>query len=216
MRACASLCMTRNSRSGSSQQWLQRQARDVFVKERAVHGFVSRAAFKLEQLDSRRRLIRPGCAVLDLGAAPGGWTQVALRRGAGNVVSCDLLPHSIPANDPHASSVRWLRGDFTRPEVQDEISRLLGGRADVVLCDAAPDYGGGSLDHIRLVALAKTAAELAEKFLGTHGALALKVSRGGEEVKLRDALKKRFAKVEFVKPEASRQESSEIYLLAFR
>ena len=211
-------CLWTKSKSGSSQMWLQRQARDVFVKERDKQGYVARAAFKLLDMDAKRRFLKPRAAVLDLGAAPGGWTQVALRKGCGPVVSCDLLEHSLPPGDPCLPQLQWIKGDFTSAEVQARMAARLGGQCDVLLCDAAPDYAGqASLDHIRLIALARTAFDLSDTLLKARGGtLVVKVSRGGDEIKLREAMRRKFVSAEFVKPEASRKESTEIYLLAQR
>ncbi len=215
MRPCARLLAKKTL---SSHLWLERQSRDLYVKEREKQGYVARSAFKLQEMDERRHFLRPGVSVLDLGAAPGGWTQVALRRGCSPVVSCDLLPHSIEQNDPFFGSLRWVKGDFTTPEVQARLLELLGGQCDVMLCDAAPSYAGqASTDHLRLMGLAHKALQLSDTLLKpTDGTLVVKVSRGGEEARLRDELKKKFAKVEFIKPDASRKDSSEMYLLSKR
>lgn len=196
----------------SSQLWLKRQARDPFVRQRDEQGFASRAAFKLAALDAKYGLLkaRGGGApkvVLDLGAAPGGWTQVALRAGA-LVTSVDLLPHSITG--PEAARVRWIQGDFDDAAVQAQVAALT---YDVVLSDMAPSYSGHD-DHVRLIGLAECAFRFAQSHLKPGGALLCKISRGGEENSFRDLLKTAFASVAFVKPPASRQDSSEMFILA--
>lgn len=197
-------------KSGSSISWLQRQARDPFVQARQEQGLVARSAFKLQQL----RAVRPGDTVLDLGAAPGGWSQIALAAGAAKVVAVDLLPHSLKDTD---SRLHWIQGDFTQSDISRQIHHL--GPFSVVLCDAAPSYSGqASLDHLRLIILAEAASEVAQAVFDRAHAkrctMVVKVSRGGQEIQFRDKLKKLFNSVEFVKPEASRQASTEIYLVA--
>jgi 23S rRNA (uridine2552-2'-O)-methyltransferase len=123
MKACLR-CWTR-SKKLSSHLWLERQAKDVYVEERERQGYVSRSAFKLVELNAKRRFLKQGAVVLDLGAAPGGWTQVALRLGC-KVVSNDLLDHSIPHNDVSLASVKWIKGDFTSSDTQKLISAALG------------------------------------------------------------------------------------------
>ena len=200
--------------SASSKQWLNRQSKDQFVRKRREESFISRSAFKLSELSLSQRFIHAKSTVLDLGAAPGGWTQVALRAGARKVVSVDLLPPSLPSN---ILGVDWIIGDFTTPEVIRQIKEKQE-RYSVVLCDAAPSYSGQkSLDHMRLITLAEVASDLASEMLALKGGtFMVKVSRGGEEIRFRDRLRKQYSKVEFIKPKASRQESTEIYLLCSR
>ena len=200
--------------SASSKQWLNRQSKDQFVRKRREESFISRSAFKLSELSLSQCFIHAKSTVLDLGAAPGGWTQVALRAGARKVVSVDLLPPSLP---PNILGVDWIIGDFTTPEVIRQIKEKQE-RYSVVLCDAAPSYSGQkSLDHMRLITLAEVASDLASEMLALKGGtFMVKVSRGGEEIRFRDRLRKQYSKVEFIKPKASRQESTEIYLLCSR
>ena len=204
-------------KSGSSKRWLRRQETDPVRRQAVSEAYISRSAIKLLEIDQASRLLRPSHAVLDLGAAPGGWTQVALRKPVHRVVSVDLLDHSLPKTLP---GLHWIRGDFTDEAtvraIQDELAAVNRQYFDTVLCDAAPSYTGQqSLDHLRLIALAEEAASLAHRLVSpTKGAFLVKVSRGGEEIRFREAMRKLFGRAEFVKPKASRQESTEIYLLA--
>ncbi len=217
-----SQCALTKSKKLSSHLWLERQGKDLYVREREKEGYVARSAFKLVELNAKKRFLKKGSLVLDLGAAPGGWTQVALRAGC-KVVSNDLLEHSIPTNDVSFGSIRWVKGDFTAVETQQSIIAAFGtpegGKVcDVVLCDAAPSYSGsGSLDHLRLVVLAEKAFEMSNLVLKDKGGtLVMKVSRGGDEMKLKEKVKLKFKTVDFIKPDASRKESSEIYMVATR
>ncbi len=152
---------TAKGRSGGSQRWLARQLNDPYVAAAKQQGFRSRAAFKLAELDERFRLIRRGALVVDLGAAPGGWTQIAVQRGAGRVVGVDLL-----VVDPVPGAV-MLQGDFTEPEVQERLVAELGGKADLVLSDMAPNTTGhAATDHLRIMALAEAALEFAVEVTG--------------------------------------------------
>lgn len=197
----------------SSQMWLARQKRDVYVKQRDVQGWAARSAFKLMEMDDKLKWLRGGCKVLDLGAAPGGWSQVALRKGA-RVVSCDLLPHNIPQGDPDLGRLCWVQGDFTDARVQQIISTH-EAHFNVILSDMAPNYSGVD-DHIRLIGLAETAFRFAvdEGHLAIGGHFLCKISRGGEEQSFRKVVSSAFAKVTFEKPPASRSNSTEVYLVA--
>ena len=147
---------TAKGRSVASQRWLSRQLNDPYVVAAKAQGWRSRAAFKLIELDERFHLIRPGMRVVDLGAAPGGWSQVAVKHGAASVVGVDLLPM-----DPIGGAV-MLVGDFSDAEVQDRLVEMLGGKADLVLSDMAPNTTGhGATDHLRIVALAEAALAFA-------------------------------------------------------
>jgi 23S rRNA (uridine2552-2'-O)-methyltransferase len=200
---------TAKGRSGASQRWLARQLNDPYVAAAKEQGWRSRAAFKLIELDERFKLIRPGARVIDLGAAPGGWTQVAVRRGAGAVVGVDLL-----AMDPIPGAL-LLQGDFTDPAVQQELIAQLGGKADVVLSDMAPNTTGHSAtDHLRIVALAEEASAFALDVLAEGGTFVSKVFQGGTERDVLERLKRDFASVRHAKPPASRKESSELYVVA--
>jgi len=200
---------TAKGRSGGSQRWLSRQLNDPYVAAAKQQGFRSRAAFKLAELDERFRLIRRGALVVDLGVAPGGWTQVAVQRGAGRVVGVDLL-----VVDPVPGAV-MLQGDFTEPEVQERLVAELGGKADLVVSDMAPNTTGhAATDHLRIMALAEAALEFAVEVLAEDGGFVAKVFQGGAEKTMLERLKRRFAAVRHAKPPASRKESSELYVVA--
>ena len=200
---------TAKSRSASSQRWLSRQLNDPYVAAARQQGWRSRAAFKLLDLDERFRLIGRGDRVIDLGAAPGGWTQVAVKRGAGTVVGVDLL-----AMDP-IQGASTLLGDFTAPEIQTRLADLVGGKADIVLSDMAPNTTGhGATDHIRIVALAELAYAFAVEMLAEGGHFVAKVFQGGAEKQMLAEMKRRFTTVRHAKPAASRKESSELYVVA--
>jgi len=196
-------------RSAASQRWLARQLNDPYVAAARQQGWRSRAAFKLLELDQRFQLIRRGANVVDLGAAPGGWAQVAARGGAARVVGVDLL-----AVDPVAGAT-ILQGDFTDPAMQERLTAALGGKADLVLSDMAPNTTGhAGTDHLRIVALAEAALEFAVEVLAEGGGFVAKVFQGGAERPMLDRLKRSFAAVRHAKPPASRKESSELYVVA--
>ena len=200
---------TAKGRSVASQRWLSRQLNDPYVVAAKAQGWRSRAAFKLIELDERFHLIRPGIRVVDLGAAPGGWSQVAVKHGAASVVGVDLLPV-----DPIGGAVMLL-GDFSDIEVQDRLVEMLGGKADLVLSDMAPNTTGhGATDHLRIVALAEAAVAFALEVLAEGGGFVAKVFQGGAERKVLEALKRHFSSVRHAKPPASRKESSELYVVA--
>ena len=197
------------SRTPASARWLARQLNDPYVGAARMEGWRSRAAFKLLELDDKFALIRKGLRVVDLGAAPGGWTQVAVKRGAASVLAMDLLPI-----DPIHGSV-ILQGDFTDPSMPETLTAELGGMADLVLSDMAPNTTGHSAtDHIRIVALAEMALDFAVQVLSPGGAFVAKVFQGGAEKQLLDVLKVNFSTVRHAKPPASRKESSELYVVA--
>lgn len=192
----------------SSRQWLQRQLNDPYVAAARGKGYRSRAAFKLVELDEKYRLLKKGARVLDLGAAPGGWSQVAAARGA-SVVAADVLPiEPIPG-------VTFFQADLTAPEVPAMLIAALGGPADLVLTDmAAPTTGHRATDHIRTIALVEIALEVAEDCLRPGGAFVAKVFQGGASGELLARIKARFREVRHVKPPASRADSVEMYLVA--
>jgi 23S rRNA (uridine2552-2'-O)-methyltransferase len=197
------------SRSPASARWLLRQLNDPYVTAARKQGWRSRAAFKLLELDDKFHLIHKGVRVLDLGAAPGGWTQVAVNRGAGSVLALDLLPV-----DPIPGAI-ILQGDFTDPAMPGRLVAELGGDVDLVLSDMAPNTTGHSAtDHIRIVALAEMALDLAVQILSPGGAFVAKVFQGGSEKQVLDVLRRNFASVRHAKPPASRKESSELYVVA--
>jgi 23S rRNA (uridine2552-2'-O)-methyltransferase len=198
-------------RKPSSTEWLNRQLNDPYVAEAHRLGYRSRAAFKLIQLDERFHLLKPGARVVDLGCAPGGWTQIAARRlGAqGRVIGVDLS-----ATEP-IEGAALLTGDFRDADIAEHVHELLGGPADLVLSDmAAPATGHAATDHLRIVALAEEAFAFAESILKPGGAFVAKVFQGGAEGSLLAALKRAFAEVRHAKPAASRAESAETYVVA--
>jgi len=198
-----------DQRTLSSQKWLQRQLNDPFVKAARAHGYRARAAYKLTEIDDRFRLIRPGCRILDLGCAPGGWMQVALERGAGAVAGVDLLPV-----DPLPPAMT-LQGDFTDPEVGPHLMEMIGGPPDLVLSDMAPNtLGHRRTDHLRIVVLIEAAAAFAAATLRPGGAFIAKAFQGGETAPALMTLKANFKDVKHVKPKASRVDSSEVFLVA--
>ncbi|TAK42069.1 MAG: RlmE family RNA methyltransferase [Betaproteobacteria bacterium] len=199
-------------RSKSSQRWLQRHVADPFVRRARAAGYRSRAAFKLLEIDARERLLRPGTRVVDLGAAPGGWSQIAAGRVApgGIVVAVDLLEIA------PISGVIVLRGDFCDAAVQAAIGSALGGHpADVVLSDLSPRLSGiASADQARAADLLRAAIGFCRRHLRPGGTLLAKVFQGEEFGGVRAALQAAFREVRTRKPAASRGESRETYLLA--
>jgi 23S rRNA (uridine2552-2'-O)-methyltransferase len=202
-------------RSQSSRHWLERQLNDPYVAAARREGYRSRAAYKLAEIDARFHILRPGRRVVDLGAAPGGWAQVAAAAvrsadGQGQVVAIDLLPV-----DP-IPGVASLELDFMDPAAPGRLKAMLrDGRADVVLSDmAAQGTGHARTDHLRIVGLAEAAAEFACEVLEPGGAFVCKVFQGGSERALLDRLKRAFTAVKHVKPPASRAESAEMYVVA--
>jgi 23S rRNA (uridine2552-2'-O)-methyltransferase len=208
-RGLAVSVRTTRNRTAASQRWLVRQLNDPYVAAAKAQGFRSRAAFKLIELDERFGLIRPGTRVVDLGAAPGGWTQVAVQRGAGRVVALDLLPID---KLPGASLVQ---GDFLDPTVAAQVVEALGGKADLVLSDMAPNTTGHTAtDHLRILALAEAALDFSSEVLAEGGTFVAKVFQGGSEREMLLRLKQSFTSVRHAKPPASRKESSELYVVA--
>ena len=200
---------TAKSRSVASQRWLARQLNDPYVQAAKQQGWRSRAAFKLIELDDRFHLIARGSRVVDLGAAHGGWTQVAVKKGDAQVVGIDLLPvEPVPG-------ATILQGDFADPALLERLRGALGGQADLVLSDMAPNTTGhNATDHLRIMALTELALEFALEVLAERGAFVAKVFQGGSERQLLDRLKRHFATVRHAKPPASRKESSELYVVA--
>jgi len=202
---------TANKRSLSSQKWLERQLNDPYVARAKREGYRSRAAFKLLEIDEKYHLLKPGQRVVDLGAAPGGWSQIAARKAGdkGIVVGIDLL-----AIDP-LPGVEFLQLDFLDETAPDMLIERLGGPADVVLSDmAANTTGHKKTDHLRIIGLTEAAIAFAREILAPGGAFVAKVFQGGTENQLLADLKRDFAVVRHVKPAASRSGSSELYVLA--
>lgn len=206
---------TARGRKLSSTRWLERQLNDPYVAAAKGKGYRARAAFKLIELDDRFHFLKRGGRVLDLGAAPGSWSQVAAERvgagtpGGGKVVAADL------SEIASIIGVECLQLDVLDPKSAARLEALLGGAADVVLSDmAAPATGHRRTDHLRVVALAEAAYALAETLLAPGGTFVAKVFQGGAERGLLDTLKRSFRTVRHAKPKASRQESSEVYVVA--
>ena len=205
---------TARGRTVSQTRWLQRQLNDPYVEAAKRQGYRSRAAYKLAELDDQVKFLRPGMRVIDLGDAPGGWTQVAVERvkpknGGGQVIGIDLTPV-----DPIAGAT-VLEGDFMADDAPARLIELMEGPVDAVLSDmAAPATGHPPTDHLRIMALAETAQDFAEQVLAPGGTFIAKVLRGGTERALLDRLKRGFAKVRHIKPAASRADSAEIYVVA--
>lgn len=198
-----------NKRSVQSRAWLERQLNDPYVAAAQAQGYRSRAAFKLIEMDDRYGLIKPGCLVVDLGAAPGGWAQVAVKRGAAKVLGLDLLPIN------PVQGATFLEGDFNDEDMPARLTALMGAKVDVVLSDMAPNTTGhAATDHLRIIALAEMALEFASHILAPGGSFVAKVFQGGTEKTLLDQLKKSFATVRHAKPPASRAESAETYVVA--
>jgi 23S rRNA (uridine2552-2'-O)-methyltransferase len=200
---------TARGRTTAQQRWLARQLNDPYVAAARAQGWRSRAAFKLIELDDKFGLIKPGMRVIDLGAAPGGWAQVAVKRGATSVVGVDLLPV-----DP-VRGAQIVEGDFNDPDLPARLRGMLGGPADLVLSDMAPNTTGhAATDHIRIIGLAELALDFAMEILSEGGSFVAKVFQGGSEKDMLAPMKKAFAVVKHAKPPASRKESSELYVVA--
>ena len=202
-------------RTLSSRTWLERQLGDPYVARARREGFRSRAAYKLAEIDDKYKVLKPGARVVDLGAAPGGWSEIAARRvgakegSSGRVIAIDILDMKPLAG------VDFLKLDFLDETAAVRLKTKLGGKADVVLCDmAANATGHRRTDHLRIMALAEAAATFAREVLAAGGAFLCKVLQGGTEAALLAELKRDFASVKHVKPPASRSDSAELYLLA--
>lgn len=205
---------TAAKRSVASARWLERQLNDPYVVRAKREGYRSRAAFKLLEIDQKYKLLKSGQRIVDLGAAPGGWSQVAaqkigLNQGKGRIVGIDLLEI-----EP-LTGVDFIQLDFLAPEAPDRLVELLGGPADIVLSDmAANATGHKKTDHLKIMGLAETALDFARQILAPGGAFLAKVLQGGTESALLADLKRDFAVVRHVKPAASRSDSAELYVLA--
>ena len=202
---------TAKKRSLSSTLWLERQLNDPYVARARREGWRSRAAFKLAEIDDKHHFLKQGARVLDLGAAPGGWSQVAARRVGerGRVVAIDILDMDA------ISGVDFAKLDFLDPDAPERLKAMLGGTADVVHTDmAANATGHRRTDHLKIVALVEAAAAFAAEVLKPGGTFLAKVLQGGTETELLAELKRNFASVKHVKPAASRADSAELYVLA--
>ena len=198
-------------RAPSSRAWLQRQINDPYVARAKREGYRSRAAFKLAEIDDKFHLLKTGARVVDLGAAPGGWSEVAARRigSSGKVVALDILDMK------PITGVEFIMLDFLDAAAPERLKAVLGGEADVVLSDmAANTTGHRQTDHLRIMALAEAAAQFGREVLAPDGSFLCKVLQGGAEMALLAELKRDFAGVKHIKPPASRTDSAELYLLA--
>ena len=201
------------NRSVSSRQWLERQLNDPYVARAKREGMRSRAAYKLIEIDDKARFLRKGMRVVDLGAAPGGWSQVAAERvGApqhGKVIAIDILQmEPVPG-------VSFVKLDFLDAAAPDKLEEMIGGPADVVLSDmAANATGHARTDHLKIMALVEAAADFARDLLAPGGTFLAKVLQGGTEAALLASLKRDYKSVKHVKPSTSRADSAELYLLA--
>ncbi len=212
-RSVNSRLKTAKGRKISSTLWLQRQLNDPYVQRAKAEGYRSRAAYKLIELNEKFHFLKPGMKVVDLGAAPGGWSQVAaeiVNNGQkGLVVGVDLLPI-----EPLADVVLF-QGDFTHAEIVERLKNEAGGKVDVVLSDMAPNTTGHTkTDHIRIVALSEEAYLFACEVLNEGGVFISKVFQGGTEGQLLNDIKRHFHTVKHAKPKASRSGSAELYLVA--
>ena len=205
---------TKKNRTVSQKRWLERQLNDPYVARAKREGLRSRAAYKLLEIDDKYRLLKPGARVVDLGAAPGGWSEIAARRvaaaeGRGKIVAIDILEMAPVAG------VAFRQIDFLDPAAPEALREMLAGGADVVLSDmAANATGHKKTDQLKIMALVEAGAEFAREVLRPGGSFLTKVLQGGTEPKLLAELKRDYATVRHVKPQASRADSSELYLLA--
>jgi 23S rRNA (uridine2552-2'-O)-methyltransferase len=209
---------TGGKRKLSSKLWLERQLNDPYVAQAKRDGYRSRAAYKLLEIDDKYRLLKPGMTVVDLGAAPGGWSQIAARRvgaadgkgqGKGRVIAIDLLEM------PEIPGVQFAQLDFHANDAPEKLTAMMGGRADLVMSDmAANTTGHRKTDQLRIVGLVEIAVAFATEVLNPGGAFLAKVFQSGADNELLAQLKRDFAVVKHVKPAASRQDSSERYVLA--
>ncbi|RZJ95401.1 MAG: RlmE family RNA methyltransferase [Brevundimonas sp.] len=200
---------TADDKSMSSQQWIKRQLSDKWSEKARAEGWRSRAAFKLMEIDDRFNLIRPGSRVIDLGAAPGGWLQLAVQRGAKSVVGVDLLMiEPVPGAE-------ILQADFTHAGVAEQMMEMLGGPPDLVLSDMAHNtVGHRQTDHLKIIALIEIAADFAIRTLRPGGNFVSKNFQGGDAGGVLARLRAEFETVKYVKPASSRKDSAEVFLVA--
>ena len=202
---------TARRRTAQSTRWLSRQLNDPYVAAAKRDGWRSRAAFKLMEMDDRHKLIPKGGRIVDLGAAPGGWTQVAVERAGpkGTVVGLDISPMEA------VTGAEILHLDFLAEDAPARLKAIMGGEADAVLSDmAAPATGHRATDHMKIMALCEAALTFAQEVLKPGGAFVCKVQRGGTEGQLLQTMKRDFRTVAHVKPPASRADSAEMYVVA--
>ncbi|EDQ00506.1 23S rRNA methyltransferase [Shewanella benthica] len=204
--------MSGKKRTASSSRWLQEHFDDHYVKLAQKRGLRSRAAFKLEEIQEKDKLIRPGMTVVDLGAAPGGWSQVAVKLvgDRGKVIACDIL-----AMDPIVG-VDFLQGDFREEKVLDALLTRVGdGKVDVVLSDMAPNMSGsGGIDQPRAMYLVELALDMCHQVMAPNGCFAVKVFQGEGFEEYMKSVRAAFKKVKTRKPDSSRARSREVYLVA--
>lgn len=205
---------TARGRKPSSTRWLQRQLNDPYVQQAKRDGYRSRAAYKLLEIDEKFQLLKQNKRIVDLGAAPGGWSQVAATR-----VSSSATKPSVVAVDvldmPSIAGVSFLQCDMNDEDAPERIHALLDDTVDIVLSDMAPNTTGhASTDHMRIILLCELAYELALEVLSEGGAFVCKVRQGGTEASMLTDMKKRFTKVAHFKPVSSRKESPETYVVA--
>lgn len=200
---------TAKGRKISSTRWIERQLNDPYVAKAQKEGYRSRAAYKLREMDERYKILKSGMAVIDLGAAPGGWCQIALEKRCSPIVAIDLLPFDA------MDGVTFFQQDFMEDDAPDKLKQALGGRADVVLSDMAHNTTGHKgTDHLKIMALVEAAYDFATGILKQNGSFLAKTFQGGAESELLARIKRDFKTVRHVKPPASRADSSERYLLA--
>lgn len=198
-------------RKSGSTRWLQRQLNDPYVNRAQKEGYRSRAVYKLMEIDDKFKLLKPGMSVIDLGAAPGGWLQLAHERmkGKGHIIGVDLL--EIDAMD----GVDFFQGDFTDLDVQRQLLDCAGGKVNLVMSDmAANSTGHQNTDHLKIIGLLEEAVAFAQETLDEGGAFVAKILRGGTEHTLLAQLKQQFDTIKHIKPKASRQDSTEMYIVA--
>ena len=204
---------TAKGRKNSSTRWLKRQLNDPYILEAEKHGYRGRAAFKLKEIDEKHNFLKPGAVIIDLGAAPGGWCQIATEKGC-KVIAIDLLPMD---EMPDVTAFEMDFMDDDAPEkLQDELNKLSdSGKADIVMSDMAPNTTGHKqTDHLRIMAVVEAAFYFAQDVLKEDGVFVAKVFQGGAQDQLLKEMKKSFKIVKHVKPPASRKESSEQFVLA--
>jgi 23S rRNA (uridine2552-2'-O)-methyltransferase len=199
--------------SQSSRLWLNRQNNDIYVKKAICDGYRSRAAYKLIEIDDKFHLVKGAKRIVDLGAAPGGWSQVLAQRASedAKIAALDLLTFS------PIDGVEQFEGDFEEEAVQNIIIEYLGGKADLIISDMAPaTVGHRQSDHLRIMRLVESAYFFAQNFLQNGGSFVAKIFQGGEERSFFESVKKNFQKTCFFKPKSSRKESVEIYIVAIQ
>lgn len=201
---------TAKYRSKSSTKWLQRQLNDPYVKKAHELGYRSRATFKILEIDDKFHLFKQGKKVADIGSAPGGWSDIAVKRvGKGNVVAIDILDMK-PIDGVHFKQI-----DFNLDEAKEFLIKTLNGKADIIISDIAPNTTGNqSVDHLQIMALVEQAYYFAIEVLRTGGSFVAKVRQGGTEATLLSEMKKHFESVKHFKPNSSRKESAETYVIA--